>query len=188
MRILEPSFRCIPRCGFNLIIQAFADRFFSSVNDAITDTIVRQNARGSVLIKIMSYRSPLMFATAEREGDRTLHLRNNVLSDGTRDTRPARDLHNLIPSSEARNKYRNMMRRFYEIQSDVICERDNGFGCLCNFRQKWYFSITATISMQTNSDEFMNVNKLKHMWVRLSFHSKMFSCLRKDWKTVTRRN
>lgn len=136
MRVLEPSFRCIPRRGFNLIIQAFADRFFSSVNDAISDTIVRQNARGSVLIKIVSYRSPLMFATAEREGDRTLHLRNNVLSDGTRDTRPARDLHNLIPSSEARNKYRNMMRRFCEIQSDVICERDNGYGCLCNFRQK----------------------------------------------------
>lgn len=48
--------------------------FFSSVNDAISDIIAWQNARGSVLIKIVSYRSPLMFATAEREGDRTLYL------------------------------------------------------------------------------------------------------------------
>jgi len=68
-----------------------------------------------------------MFATVEREGDRTLHLQNNVLSDGTRDTRPVHDLHNLVPSSEARNKYRNMTRHFCEIQSDIICECDNGF-------------------------------------------------------------
>lgn len=115
------------------------ESFFSLVNDAIGDTIAWQNARGSVLIKIVSYRSPLMFATAEREGDRTLHLRNNVLSDGTRDTRPARDLHNLIPSSEARNKYRNMTRHFCEIQSGIIYERDNGLRLLRNFSAEMRF-------------------------------------------------